>query len=143
MPGQIDVVNLPSGVAGGGWAQSTIFLSISANSSNKEQAKEFLKWFITDKDAGAALGLTRGMPISQEIFAELEPNLEPKDLLGKKLYDVSVEKALPFYPIAQGFTEWVDTYKATMEGVMFNQTSVEDAYDKLNKLGQEIAAANE
>lgn len=143
MPGQLDVVNLPVGVAGGGWAQSTIFLSVSANSTNKEQAKEFLKWFITDQEAGAALGLSRGMPISQEIFAELEPNLEPKDLLGKKLYDVSVEKALPFYPIAQGFTEWVDTYKATMEGVMFGQTTVDAAYEKLNKLGQDIAAANQ
>lgn len=140
MPGKIDVVNVPTGPAGGGWAQSTIFLSVSTDSKNKEEAKAFVKWFITDKEAGKALGLTRGVPINPEIYAELEPTLEPKDKIGKKIYDVSLDKALPFYPIAAGYTEWVDTYKATMEGVMFGQTSIEEAYEKLNKLGQDIAA---
>lgn len=143
MPGKVDVVNIPVGPNGGGWAQSTIFLSVSADSKNKEEAKKFVKWFITDKEAGQALGLTRGVPISPEIYKELEPNLEQKDILGKKIYDVSVEKALPFYSIAAGFTEWVDTYKATMEAVMFEQTSIEDAYEKLNQLGQEIARKNQ
>jgi multiple sugar transport system substrate-binding protein len=140
LPGKVDVVNMPIGSAGGGWAQSTIFLSVSAGSSNKEQAKAFVKWFITDPEAGQALGLTRGIPINPEIYKALEPTLQPKDKLGKKIYDVALEKALPFYPIASGYTEWVDTYKATMEVVMFNKMSIEDAYEKLNKLGQEIAA---
>jgi len=143
MPDQVDVVGIPVGPSGGGWAQSTIFLSVSANSQHKEEAKAFLKWFITDPDAGRTLKMTRGIPINPEIFKLLEPTMEPKDLVGKKIYDMSVEKALPFYPIAQGFSEWVDTYKSTMEGVMFGQTSIEDAYDKLNKLGQEIAAKNQ
>ncbi|MBB6732469.1 extracellular solute-binding protein [Cohnella sp. CBP 2801] len=142
MPDQVDVVGIPTGPAGGGWAQSTIFLSVSANSQHKEEAKAFLKWFITDPDAGQTLKMTRGIPINPDIFKQLEPTMEPKDLIGKKIYDMSVEKALPFYSIAQGFTEWVDTYKSTMEGVMFGQTSIEDAYDKLNKLGQQIAAKN-
>lgn len=140
MPGKVDVVNIPTGPEGSGWAQSTIFLSVSANSKNLDQAKAFVKWFITDKEAGDALGLTRGIPINPEIYKALEPNLQPKDKLGKKIYDVALDKAMPFYPIAAGYTEWVDTYKATMEGVMFGQTSIEDAYEKLNKLGLEIAA---
>ncbi|XEC96540.1 ABC transporter substrate-binding protein [Paenibacillus tarimensis] len=142
MPNQVDVVGVPIGPAGGGWAQSTIFLSVSANSKNKEEAKAFVKWFITDPEAGQALKMTRGIPINPETFKALEPTMEPKDILGKKVYDMSVEKALPFYPIAQGFSEWVDTYKATMEGVMFGQTTIEAAYEKLNKLGQDIAAQN-
>ncbi len=140
MPGKVDVVNIPVGPAGGGWAQSTIFLSVSADSKNLEQAKAFARWFIADRDAGKALGLTRGVPINPEVYADLEPTLEPKDKIGKKIYDVSVERALPFYAISAGYTEWVDTYKATMEGVMFDQTSIEAAYEKLNKLGQDIAA---
>lgn len=143
MPGKVDVVNVPIGSAGGGWAQSTIFLSVSSNSAHKEEAKKFVKWFITDKEAGRALGLTRGVPINPEIYAELEPTLEQKDKLGKKIYDVSVEKALPFYSIAAGYTEWVDTYKATMEAVMFDQLSIEEAYERLNALGNEIAASNQ
>ncbi|HIW33251.1 MAG TPA: sugar ABC transporter substrate-binding protein [Candidatus Paenibacillus intestinavium] len=140
LPGQVDVVNLPVGEAGGGWAQSTIFLSVSANSKNKEQAKEFLKWFITDAEAGSALALTRGIPINPEIYKALEPNLTPQEKLGKKIYDVALDKALPFFPIAEGYSEWVDTYKATMQSVMFGKSSIEDAYEKLNTLGLEIAA---
>jgi len=142
LPGKVDVVNIPVGPNGGGWAQSTIFLSVSANSKYKDEAKKFVKWFISDPEAGKVLGLTRGIPISPEIYKSLEGNLQPKEKLGKKVYDVSVEKALPFYSIAAGFTEWVDAYKSTMEAVMFDQTSLDAAYEKLNKLGQEIAAKN-
>lgn len=104
MPGKVGVVNLPVGPAGGGWAQSTIFLSVSANSKNKDEAKKFLRWFVTDKDAGKALGLTRGIPINPDIYKELEPTLEAKDKLGKEIYDLSLDKALPFYPPTAGFS---------------------------------------
>ncbi|WP_188990338.1 ABC transporter substrate-binding protein [Paenibacillus nasutitermitis] len=140
IPGKVGVVNMPTGPSGGGWAQSTIFLSVSANSKNKEEAKNFVQWFITDKEAGKALGLTRGIPINPEIYKELEPTLEQKDKLGKEIYDLSVEKALPFYAPAAGFSEWVDTYKKELEAVTFGQQSIEDAYNKIDKMGKELAA---
>ncbi|RAP77199.1 ABC transporter substrate-binding protein [Paenibacillus montanisoli] len=140
MPGKVGVVNMPIGPSGGGWAQSTIFLSVSANSKHKDEAKKFVQWFISDKEAGKALGLTRGIPINPEIYKELEPTLEPKDKLGKEIYDLSVEKALPFYSAAAGFTEWVDTYKKEMEAVTYGQQSIEDAYEKINKMGMDLAA---
>ncbi|WP_138751235.1 ABC transporter substrate-binding protein [Paenibacillus sinopodophylli] len=140
MPGNVGVVNMPVGPAGGGWAQSTIFLSVSANSKNKAEAKKFLRWFITDKEAGKALGLTRGIPINPDIYKELEPTLENKDKLGKEIYDLSLDKALPFFPTAAGFAEWVDTYKKEMEAVTFGQQSIEEAYNKLDKMGKELAA---
>lgn len=140
MPGKVGVVNLPIGPSGGGWAQSTIFLSVSANSKHKEEAKQFVRWFVTDKEAGKALGLTRGIPINPEIYAELENSLEDKDKLGKQIYDLSVEKALPFYSPAAGFSEWVDTYKKEMDAVTFGQQSIEAAYNKIEKMGKELAA---
>lgn len=143
MPGKVGVVNMPVGPAGGGWAQSTIFLSVSANSKNKDEAKRFVKWFITDKEAGKALGLTRGIPINPDIYKELEPTLEPKDKLGKDIYDQSVDKALPFYSPAAGFSEWVDTYKKEMEAVTFGQQSIEAAYNKIEKMGKDLAAKAE
>ncbi|MBD2869908.1 sugar ABC transporter substrate-binding protein [Paenibacillus sp. IB182493] len=140
MPGKVGVVNLPTGPAGGGWAQSTIFLSVSANSKNKDEAKKFVKWFIEDKEAGQALGTTRGIPINPEIYAELEPTLEDKDKLGKQIYDLSLDKALPFYSPAAGFSEWVDTYRKEMEAVSFGQQSIEEAFEKIDKMGKELAA---
>ena len=140
MPGKVDVVNVPVGPSGGGWAQSTIFLGVSNDSKNIEEAKKFVKWFITDTEAGKTLGLTRGIPINETIYKELEPNLEPKDKIGKALADVAGPYAMPFYAAGAGYSEWIDFYKATMEAVMFGQKSVEDAYEEINKLGQDIAA---
>ncbi|REJ11576.1 MAG: ABC transporter substrate-binding protein, partial [Paenibacillaceae bacterium] len=142
MPGKVDVVNVPVGPAGGGWAQPTIFLGVYADSDELAHAKRFVKWFITDREAGRTLGLTRGIPIYEEIYKELEPNLEPKDRLGKVLADVAADYAMPFYAAGAGFTEWVDAYKLTMEAVMFGQKSLEDAYAELNALGESIAKQN-
>ncbi|WP_028610761.1 ABC transporter substrate-binding protein [Paenibacillus harenae] len=140
MPGKVGVVNLPTGPAGGGWAQSTIFLSVSATSKNKDEAKKFVKWFISDKEAGKALALTRGIPINPDIYSELEPTLEAKDKLGKEIYDLSLDKALPFYSPAAGFSEWVDTYRKEMDAVTFGQQSIEEAFNKIEKMGKELAA---
>ncbi|MBB6672534.1 ABC transporter substrate-binding protein [Cohnella nanjingensis] len=140
MPGKVGVVNMPIGPSGGGWAQSTIFLSVSANSKNKDEAKKFVRWFVSDKDAGEALGLTRGIPINPDIYKALEPSMQPQDKLGKEIYDLSVEKALPFYSAAAGYSEWVDTYKKEMDAVTFGQQSIEDAYAKIDKMGKELAA---
>ena len=66
--------------------------------------------------------------------------MEAKDKLGKEIYDQSVDKALPFYSPAPGFTEWVDAYKKEMDAVTFGQQSLEQAFDKIDKLGKELAA---
>jgi len=139
LPGKVDVVNVPTGPAGGGWAQPTIFLSVSSNSKHKAEAKQFIKWFISDKEAGKALGLTRGIPLSDEIYKELEPTLQPKDILSKKLEEAAIDKALPFYPAPAGWSEWVQAYDKEMQAVMYGQQSLKDAFTKLDDLGKETA----
>ncbi|PWV99340.1 multiple sugar transport system substrate-binding protein [Paenibacillus cellulosilyticus] len=139
MPGKVDVVNIPVGPEGGGWAQPTIFLSVSTDSKHKDEAKAFIKWFVTDKQAGETYGMNFGIPIYDEVYKALEPTLQPKDKLGNKLYDTAKDKALPFYPAAAGWTEWVDNYKKTMDAVMFGQKSIEDAYNEISKSGNAIA----
>ncbi len=142
LPGQIDVVNVPVGSSGkGGWAQSTIFLAVSTDSKNTDEAKKFVKWFITDPAAGNILGMTRGIPINDEVFTALEPNLQPKDILGKKLAEAAAPYALPFYSAAAGYSEFQDFFKNEMDAVMFGQKSVEDAYESINKKGMDTAAS--
>jgi len=140
LPGKIDVVNIPYGPAGGGWAQSTIFWSISANSKYKKEAKDFVRWFITDKEAGKLLGMTRGIPIYEEIYKEIEPTLQPQDLLGKRLLDAVSDKALPFYPAPPGWSEWVQAYGSELEAVMFGQKTLEEAYKNIETLGKDTEA---
>lgn len=140
MPGKVEVVNMPVGPSGGGWAQSTIYLSVSSTSKNKKEAKEFIRWFISDKEAGKVLGTTRGIPIYNEIYKEIEPTLKPQDLIGKKLLDAAMDKALPFYPAPTGWSEWVQAYQTEMEAVWFGQKSLDDAYKTIVQLGKDTEA---
>ena len=140
MPGKVAVVNSPNGPSGGGWVQSTIFLCAGNNSENIPQVSKFVTWFISDTEAGKILGTTRGIPVSNEVYKTVEPNLPAGQLLGKQLLDVALPKALPFYPAPPGWSDFVAAYKAEMEAVMFGKDTIEKAYDKIVKLGKETEA---
>ncbi|TBL70414.1 ABC transporter substrate-binding protein [Paenibacillus thalictri] len=137
LPGKVAVVNNPTGPSGGGWAQATIFLSVSSSTKYKAEAKKFVKWFITDKEAGKTLGTTRGIPINEQIYKDLLPDLKRVDTIGKDLLDVALGKALPFYPAPPGWEDFVKTYQTEMEAVMFNKQTIEQAYDKIAAKGKE------
>ncbi|NHN30335.1 ABC transporter substrate-binding protein [Paenibacillus agricola] len=139
-PGKIAVVNNPVGPSGGGWAQATIFLSMSKSSKYAVEGKKFLQYFISDPEAGKTLGLTRGVPINDTIYKALEPTLSKKDLMGKELLATALDKALPFYPAPQGWSDFVSLYKAEMESVMFKKQTIEQAYDKIVAKGKETEA---
>jgi len=143
---EIGVVNYPIGPGGGGWAQATMFLSVGENSSHKPEAMEFIHWFLTDLDAGEILMTVRGLPLSDEVFAAIEPKLQPADLLGRALYNVTANNnPTPFLPSSIEFADFVTGtqgfYRATMEQVMFGMISLEDAYEKLIAKGEELGAA--
>jgi multiple sugar transport system substrate-binding protein len=140
IPGKVGVLPMPIGTDGGGWAQSTIFLAVSADTKHADVAKDFVKWFISDKEAGQALGMTRGIPINDEIYKELEPTLKSSDKVGKDLFDVAVKHAGPFYSAPAGWTEFTDGYKTEMEAVQYGQESLEDAYNNIMKLAESVGS---
>lgn len=139
---RIEVNSYPIGTAGGGWAQSTIFFSVNAESKNVEQAKQFLKWFISNQEAGQILGTTRGIPINSEVLGSIESTLTSGEKLGIELLDVAKENALPFYPAPAGAEDFVATYKSEMEAVMFKQATLEQVYETLVEKGEAAVAGN-
>jgi ABC-type sugar transport system, periplasmic component len=138
--GRIAVNSYPIGEAGGGWAQSTIFFSVSEGSSNKAQAKEFIKWFISNEEAGKTLGTVRGIPINNDILKSIEGSLTAGEQLGIDLLNAAKPKALPFYPAPAGAEDFVSTYKSEMESVMFGQNSLEKVYETLVEKGKAAEA---
>ncbi|WP_138755085.1 ABC transporter substrate-binding protein [Paenibacillus sinopodophylli] len=140
--GDIQVNSYPIGTAGGGWAQSTIFFSINADSPNIEEAKQFLKWFISDQEAGKILGTTRGIPINSEVLGAIESTLTSGEQLGIQLLDVAKTNALPFYPAPAGAEDFTATYKSELEAVMFGQITLEQAYETLVEKGKAAESNN-
>ena len=142
MPGEVAVVNIPVGSSGkGGWAQSTIFLSVAENSEHKQEGMDFIQWFVSDLEAGEILGTTRGMPINDAVYEIIEPTLERKDTIGRDLLEAALPYALPFYPLAAGWTEWQALYESEVQAVQFGRQTLEGAYDNLQALADQIVAS--
>jgi multiple sugar transport system substrate-binding protein len=140
MPGEVGVVSYPTGPAGGGWAQSTIFLSASANTPKIADAKTFMKWFISDIEAGKILGLTRGIPISEAVYKVLEPTLSTGNRQNKALLDVCLPYALPFYVMAPGWQDFTAGYEAEIQNLMSGAQTVEKTYENIIKLADQVKA---
>jgi multiple sugar transport system substrate-binding protein len=141
MPGEVGVVSMPTGPSGtGGWAQSTIFLSSAANSSNSADARTFMKWFISDTAAGEILGMTRGIPISESVYQVLEPTLSVGNRLNKSLLDVCLPYALPFYVMAPGWQDFTAGYEAEVQNLMAGNQTVERTYENIIRLADQVKA---
>lgn len=144
---EIGVVNWPAGDGGAGWAQSTIFLSVAESTPNKQEAKDFCRWFISDVEAGKILMTVRGIPVSEDVYKAIEANLTPSDQLGKALMEVvSANNPRPFFASPPPFIDFTaapaGTYKSSMEEYMFGSITLDQAYEKIIALGDEIAKNN-
>ena len=100
-----------------------------------------IQWFVSDLKAGSILGTTRGMPINDAVYAEIEPTLERKDTIGRDLLEAALPYALPFYPLAAGWTEWAALYESEAQAVQFGRQTLEGAYDNLQALADQIVAS--
>lgn len=138
-------VCLPQGSAGSAsWVQSTVFFSIGANSTHQEEAAAFLEYFISDVEAGKVLKTVRGLPLSDDVYAAMEPDLNQYQLKSMELYNALTDEAVT--PMAyqddvpSAFTDWGTEFKAQTEAIMLGQTTAEEAADYLETVGQEAAA---
>ena len=137
-------VCLPQGEGGSGWVQSTIFFSVSAQSEHIQEAADFIKWFLSDVEAGKILKTTRGLPLSDEVYGSIEPDLDTYEKLNTMLYKIITADEVnptPYWSdVPPAFSTWNTEFKSTGEAVMIGDMSVEDAAEHLYSLGAEAAA---
>lgn len=137
-------VSMPQGEGGSGWAQSTIFFAIGANSEHKEEAAEFIKWFLADEEAGKVLKTVRGLPLSDEVYAAIEPDLTPAEKKSMEFYNILTADGINFTPywddVPPAFANWNIEYRSIGQEVMLGDISIEDAAEHLKTLGEEAAA---
>ncbi len=141
-------VCLPQGSeSSSGWVQSTVFFSIGANSPYKQEAADFISYFISDVDAGQVLKTVRGLPLSDEVYAAMEPNLNAFELKSMELYNaITADGVKPCAyqdDVPSAFTSWGTEFKSQAEAVMLGQTTPEKAAEYLTELGQEASEAAE
>jgi multiple sugar transport system substrate-binding protein len=132
--GQVAVAPLPSsGDHLGVFAGATSMAAISERSDAAHQAAAatFLDFFINDVEAGKVLGLTRGLPPSQEVLDALAPELAGAD---RQLYDYEssvLEEVQPFpalYP--EGYAASKAEFMRIYDDLMFDRVSIDDAAEQ-------------
>lgn len=137
---KVAVLSDPTGPKGGGWAEPTMFWSVGKNSKHLAEDKNIIKWLVGNQEAGKILGTTRGIPLNQGVWNELKPNLGPGSVIQKQLLDAATPYALPFSPAPPGWNDWVTQYKAEIQAVQFGKETLDQAYNKIVKLGNSTAA---
>lgn len=141
---ELGFVSMPQGEGGSGWVQSTIFFAIGANSEKKEEAAEFIKWFLGDEEAGKLLKTVRGLPLSDEVYETIEADLTPAEQKGMEFYQVLTAEGVNFTPywddVPAAFTNWNIEYRSISQEVMIGDISIEEAAEYLLEIGEEAAA---
>ena len=95
-------------------------------------------------EAGKILKTTRGLPLSDEVYGSIEPDLDTYEKLNMMLYKIITADEVnptPYWSdVPPAFSTWNTEFKSTGEAVMIGDMSVEDAAEYLYSLGAEAAA---
>lgn len=84
----------------GHFYRPALIWSIAANSRNKEQAAAFISYFVTDPEAGAILGVERGVPMLPAIRKQIFPTLNPVEQQTVDYVSALADKVVPPPPVA-------------------------------------------
>lgn len=141
---ELGMVNYPQGAVGAGWCQSTMFYCVGANSKYIPQAADFIYYILSDVEAGKILSTVRGMPVSQEVYAAIEPDLTANQRLGMELNKVinnDVVTGLPYWDdVPAAFASWDSEFKACAEAIMLGEMTIDEAAEYLDTIGKQVAS---
>ncbi|MNT76905.1 putative ABC transporter substrate-binding protein YesO [compost metagenome] len=117
--------------------------SISVNSTQKEAAAKFISYFVNDVEANKILNANRGMPVSSAVRAALMEQFEPEMKAVADYMEVVAEHSGPLDPPAPAGATEIDKLMVDLEQqIMYEQTSIKDAYAKLTQEAAAIVARN-
>lgn len=138
-PGAMALVTMPRGDKGGGWLKPSMFWSVSKSSKHVEEAKKFIDWFINDKEVADILGTSRGVPVSKDVLAYIEPKLTAADKMGIDLIRDTIPIAQPFKADPKGWGTFRNKeYVSIVEKMQFGQITEEQAWDEIVKKAKEF-----
>ncbi|MGO4108514.1 ABC transporter substrate-binding protein [Paenibacillus sp. YAF4_2] len=138
-PGAFGYASMPKGTEAGGWLKPSMFWSVNAQSKHQAEAIQFVDWFINNEEAGKTLGLTRGTPVSSKVVAAIEPSFSDADKVSLDFLGKVTPDAQPFINDPKGWGTFKNDYKTVVEKLQFDQSTPDQAYDELMKVGAKYA----
>ncbi len=127
------------------WLKPGMFFSITETSEVKDEAAEFLNWFVNSTEAAEILGTDRGTPVSSEIRDYLKENgsLSEKQQEMFDYVDIAAEVAgeTPA-PDPEGISEVNAALKDAAVSVFYGTSTAEEAAATFRETANEILARN-
>ncbi len=135
----VGVASAPVGEYGGGWYQSTMFYCVGANCQHPDEAVDFIKWIVSDIEAGKILQTVRGMPVSEDVYNAIKDDMTVGQQLAKSLQDAVAPYATAYWNnTPNNYVDWVNEFKACGESIMLGEMGIEEAADHLYESGMAI-----
>ena len=86
----------------------------------------------------------RGLPVSDEVYEAIEPNLTEGKRLGMEMYQAinnDVVTGTPYWAdTPSAYTSWVSEFNATGEAIILGEMSVEEGCTYVMTIGQQVAS---
>lgn len=134
----------PAGGASANYLKPSMFFSITSQARHPKEAAMFIDFFTNNVDANKVLMAERGVPVSSEVRAALEPLL---DAPQKMMFDyiASIEPSVSPIPPpdAPGHADLINNvyWPLVIDPFMFGQQSAEDAVRILRQEASVVLAA--
>lgn len=124
-----DVV-YPSNVSSGkpNYLKPGMLFSISQTSKNKDQAADFINYFINNEDANKVIDAERGVPVSSSIRNDLTPTLTQQQKVMFNYVDtVQKDSSKVDPPNPSGASEVSDDLTNVISSVLYNKETPQQA----------------
>lgn len=127
------------------WVKPGMFFSVAETSNVKQEAAEFIDWFVNSEEANDLILGERGTPVSSDIREYLKTT-EKLTKQQSVMFD-NVEEAIDYCgssitPDPAGISEVTEAFKTSFYSVLYEQSNAEDAAASFRESANEILARN-
>jgi len=120
---------IEAGVGGGHYRKPSMFFSVGGSSADKAAAAAFINYFVTDLEAGKALGVERGIPCNAAVREAITPTLDEQSQIALNFVANLGDLLGPLPPSPPNAAGEIDTslLRVLSQEVAFGGRSAEDA----------------
>jgi multiple sugar transport system substrate-binding protein len=120
---------IEAGVGGGHYRKPSMFFSIGGTAAEKEAAAAFIRYFVTDPEAGKVLGVERGIPCNAAVREAITPTLDEQSQIALNFVANLGDLLGPLPPSPPAAAGEIDTslLRVLSQEVAFGGRTAEDA----------------
>jgi multiple sugar transport system substrate-binding protein len=133
---ELDMVRIPQRVKGksGCIIETPMLFAVYEKGKHKQQAIDFLSWFLTNPDAAKVQGVIRGMYGTAKLRAALQSKMSPPEVAMTKLLNiVEAEKNPPRQEDPVNRDKWEDIFSPEHDKLDFGQVTLEQFFVNVAK----------